>query len=47
VVKIRKKYKSINDVAQPRSKQKKEVLLSSAHLLAKDGPSFKGYSEIK
>ena len=47
VVKIRKNYKSTNDVVQPMSKQKKEVLLGSAHLLAEDGPSFKGHSKIK
>jgi hypothetical protein len=34
-------------MAQPTSKKEKEVLLGSVQHLAKDGPSFKGYSEIK
>jgi hypothetical protein len=29
------------------AKQKKEVILGLAHLLVKDEPCFKGYSEIK
>jgi hypothetical protein len=47
VVKIRKKSKSTNNVAQPTSKQEKEVLMGSAQLLSKDRPSFKGYGTIK
>ena len=47
VVKMRKKYKSTNDVAQPMSKQEKGVLLGSTLHLAQDGESFKGYSKIK
>ena len=44
---MRKKSKSTNDVAQPTSKQEKEVLMGLAQLLSKDRPSFKGYGKIK
>ena len=44
---MRKKSKSTKDVAQPTSKQDKEVLMGSAQLLSKDRSSFKGYGVIK
>ena len=47
VVKMKKKYKSTKNVAQSTSKQKKEVLLGSAQLLADDGLGFKRYNKIK
>jgi hypothetical protein len=40
VVEIKKKRRHTNDVARPISKQKKEALLGSAHLLTKDRLGF-------
>jgi hypothetical protein len=45
VVKIRKKYKSTNDVARPT--QKKEALLGSAHHLQKAGRASRDRDKAK
>ena len=45
MVKIKEKYKSINDVARPI--QKKEALLGSAHHLQKTGRASKDRDKVK